>query len=297
MKERLKLLVSIVVVFCMLSSVTALGAESIIPSNAFSSQVEFDKYWSNTDGSAVSATFADNVVTFGNFASAANGWGAACKPKANITFDSYVVEADIKIKGSNSDTEVGMVGFVVNMPSDFTSLNSPVLSESCQAVRIMLRNFSHANIHIVSFGNHTGTAGDFVPVASTAGSPDAYLTYADRAAAEAWIHIRIEVEAGRVVVTFDDDANKTLVYEDDAWTSLSGGVSFFSACDGYLSVKNLTIVDASAPGGTEIPTGTEDPGQTPNQPTGDASMIVFAVAAVACAGALVAFYEKRRCKV
>ena len=314
--KKSKLFVSVLIVLCLLSSFTAMGAESIIPSNALSSKTEFDKYWSNTDGSSVSATFADNVVTFGNLATVANGWGGACKPKANIQYDSYVVEMDMKIKGSTSDADVGMVGFVVNLPSDFASLNSPALSESCQAVRIMLRNYSHSNVQVVSFGNHTGTAGDFVPVASTAGGADLYFTYADKASAEDWIHVRIEVEAGRVAITLDNDANKTAVYQNAAWTSLNGGFSFWTACDGYLNVKNLTIVDASAPVATPSATPSEEPTvapsatpseeptvvpsatpeqQEPNQPTGDASMIVLAVVAVVCGGALVVLYKKKSC--
>lgn len=64
MKKGLRLFVSVLMVLCLLSSFTVLGAESVIPANAFSSQTEFDKYWSNTNGSAVSATFADMMLLF-----------------------------------------------------------------------------------------------------------------------------------------------------------------------------------------------------------------------------------------
>ena len=306
MRRGVRLLVSVVMVLCLLSSFTVMGAESIIPSNAFSNQTEFDKYWSNTNGSAVSATFADNVVTLGKLNTAANGWGGASKPKANIEFDSYIVEADIKIKGADSVAGVAMVGFVVNLPADFNNLDSEALSESCQAVRISFSNHSYAKITNVMFGTHKGVAGDFATAANTEGKNYYDLTFADKADAEDWYHVKIEVKAGEVKVTLDNDETKVTIYRDEAWTSLNGGFSFYSAGEGHLSVKNLTIKDASAPAPTEsasatpgasaTPSATPTPGQTPNQPTGDSSMIVFTVAAVVCAGALVVIYKKRHCK-
>ncbi len=293
MRRGLRFVVSVVMVLCLLSSFTVLGAESIIPANALSNQTEFDKYWSNTNGTAVSATFADNVVTLGKLNTAANGWGGACKPTQNITFDTYVVEADIKVKGADSAAGVAQVGFVVNLPADFNNLNSASLSESCQAVRINFVNHSYVAITNVLFGVHKGVAGDFASAKNTEGK-NYDLTFTDRADAEDWYHVKIEVKAGEVKVTMDNDESKVTIYRDEAWTSLNGGFAFYSAGDGYLSVKNLTIKDAAAPAPT--PGASATPGQTPNQPTGDSSMIVYAVAAVVCAGALVVLYKKRSCK-